>query len=83
MSNKTNEEIKNLEKQLELLKQKQKIEDENKQLRDDVAYLRKIKELQDKGEAIGCMGIMGCTGVLLICGLIAFSLLILGGIFGL
>lgn len=77
MSNKTNEEIKNLEKQLELLKQKQKIEDENKQLRDDVAYLRKSKELQDKGEAIGC------TGVLLICGLIAFSLLILGGIFGL
>lgn len=63
MSNKTNEEIENLEKQLELLKQKQQIEDENKQLKEDVAYLRQSKELQEKGEGIAARGIMGCLGL--------------------
>lgn len=65
MSNKTNEEIKNLEKQLELLKQKQQIEDENKQLKEDISYLRKSQqekdELDDKVATImakGCLFIV-------------------------
>ena len=65
MSNKANEEIKNLEKQLELLKQKQQLEIENEQLKDDIAYLRKSQqekdELDDKVSTImakGCLFIV-------------------------
>lgn len=60
MSNKTNEEIKNLEKQLELLKQKQQIEDENKKLKEDVAYLRKSQQERDKHEERGAVFTCGC-----------------------
>lgn len=65
MGSKTNEEIKKLEKQLELLKQKEQIEDENRQLKEDIAYLRKSQqekdELDDKVSTImakGCLFIV-------------------------
>ena len=74
MVSKTNEEIQNLEKQLELLKQKQQIEDENKQLREDVAYLRKSQQEKDDAETKGCMILMGFAILLPIIGTALFML---------
>lgn len=66
MSNNTNEEIKKLEEQLELLKQKQEVEDENKQLKEIKDELQKIRKQQELDSNAGCYGCLWFVAIVAI-----------------